>query len=217
MITKLKDAGVTTIIYTGDPLTPGVHHQGSDGAELLPRVDHRPDGARRHRDLRPHLRPGAVGSTRSASRSCPGGRRSRRTSRASSTSGSTASPPPNNTYGVINPSVLRCSDRHPARGAEAHAADASGTGFSATRRPAADRSARSMSLGQARPLAGDRLLRLRRRRPSSGGTPSASGRGRGRQGRERPVPATPTAASATRRGKFPPQGPGRACSTPRRR
>ena len=59
-IAKLKEAGVTTVIYTGDPLTPARPHQGGDGAELLPGMGDRLERARRHRGVRPHLRPGAV-------------------------------------------------------------------------------------------------------------------------------------------------------------
>ena len=34
-----REAGITTIIYTGDPLTPGYAHRGGDRPGLLPRVD----------------------------------------------------------------------------------------------------------------------------------------------------------------------------------
>ena len=59
-IARMKEAGVTTIILSTDPLHPGQHHRGGDGAELLPGVGHRAERARRHDHLRPHLRPGAV-------------------------------------------------------------------------------------------------------------------------------------------------------------
>ena len=42
------------------PADAGEPHQGGDRAELLPRVGHRLERARRHRALRPHLRPAAV-------------------------------------------------------------------------------------------------------------------------------------------------------------
>ena len=44
------------------PAGPRQHHQGGHQAGLLPGVGHRPVRAGRHHDLRPYVRPGAVGA-----------------------------------------------------------------------------------------------------------------------------------------------------------
>ncbi len=100
IISKMKSAGVTTIIFTGDPLTPVEPHQGGDRAELLPRVGHRPERARGHRAVRSHLRPGPV----AARLRDPAHRRTRERERNESYTlyrWFTGHTPENNTYGVI--------------------------------------------------------------------------------------------------------------------
>ena len=90
MITKLKAAGVTTVVFAA---TAGAArlHQGGHRAGVLPRVGRRRAGAVGPHRVRPHLRPAAVGPRL---RRHPAGGRSdhagerRRTTR--STSGSTA-------------------------------------------------------------------------------------------------------------------------------
>ena len=61
-IAKLKAAKVTTVIFAGDPVTPGVAHAGGHRAELLPRVGRARRGVHRHVAVRPQLRPAAVGA-----------------------------------------------------------------------------------------------------------------------------------------------------------
>ena len=61
-IARMKEAGVTTIIISTDPLIPAADHRRGDEAELLPRVGDRSVRARRHDDLRSHVRPAAVGA-----------------------------------------------------------------------------------------------------------------------------------------------------------
>ena len=93
-IAKLMDAGVTTIIYYGDPLTPGLAHRRGDGPELPPGVDPRAQRADGHHDLRPPDRRVAVEERlRHRARSAPGAS-GRPTVRSRSTSGPTASPRP---------------------------------------------------------------------------------------------------------------------------
>ena len=72
------------------PAHPGQHHQGGHHAELLPGVGHRPERARRHHHLRPHLRPGAVGARlRPRAHRRPGRARAHAT-RTTCTTGTTA-------------------------------------------------------------------------------------------------------------------------------
>ena len=51
----MKDAGVTTIIYTGDPLMPSSITKEATAQNFNPEWIIGPDRARRHLDLRPHL------------------------------------------------------------------------------------------------------------------------------------------------------------------
>ena len=53
---------MTSVIFSGDPVAPQALTRAATGQELLPRVDHHRLGAHRHRRLRPHLRPAAVGA-----------------------------------------------------------------------------------------------------------------------------------------------------------
>ncbi len=59
-ITRLKTAGVTTVIFTRRPGRPARLHSRGHRPAVLPRVDQRRRHARRHDGVRPHVRPGAV-------------------------------------------------------------------------------------------------------------------------------------------------------------
>ena len=59
-IARLKEAGVTTVIYTGDPLTPASLTDRGDGPGLPPRVDPGIQRADGHLAVRPADRRGAV-------------------------------------------------------------------------------------------------------------------------------------------------------------
>ena len=61
LIAKLKAAGVTSVLFAGDPVAPQPLTRAATGAGVLPGVDHDRRGAHRHVGLRPHLRPEAVG------------------------------------------------------------------------------------------------------------------------------------------------------------
>ena len=107
VITKMKAAGVTTIVFNGDPVAPRDFTKEATAQEYFPEWVVVGQHAGRHQRVRPHVRPGAVEARvrRHAAR-CPHADRPVGY-RSTSTSGSTASSRPPTDRSV-------CSQPNPA-------------------------------------------------------------------------------------------------------
>ena len=215
-IAKLKDAGVTTIIYYGDPITPGPLTKEATAQGYWPEWILGPSLLMDTTDLRPaHRRRAVEERLRRVDHAGPGAPRSRPTPIRiyEWAYGEEAAPQRLPHPRAAGPHHLH---GHPHGRARPDARDVPRRRCGALRRPAAGPPSAAGVAGRPRRLAGLRLGRQRRRHPHLVG-PDGHRRGRDRQRGRRDVPLRQGRRSASPTANGPSRSRSRACSTSSRR
>ena len=195
-VARMKEAGVTTVILSTDPLIPAEITQEATAAGLLPGVGHRAVACS------PTRPSSAAPSTRSSGRTPSGlgltagpGRAGAHRRRLSSTTGTSASRRPVNTQAVLAPRPEPARPRHPPRRSRTSPRRPSSRACSATRRRDGGKTFARDSWGDG--VWPDDRPQLDRRRHRHLVGPRRHRRGRGRQRGHRHDRATSTAGTGT--------------------